>query len=533
MWREYPQKVLRWVGHVVREPLDELNRWQRAARFAYDLSRHGARQLREDRAPQMAAALAFQTLFALVPVLVVVMLLVQAFMEPTEMNRLVGKSLEWAGMETVSAPPTPDGAEPAPTSASLQTWLTELIDTAAETDLTVVGWIGFAVIVYSTVSMLVTIETSFNTVYRAPSGRPWSRRVPLYWFLITISPAAVYATVSAHQQVEKWADKAAESVSSVGAEEQEPMVAAGAGDEQAEPADERVTASQPSGTDEQQTMVAASAGDEQADLTDELLRASQPPGADAPAPDSKTAKAGTPWYLTVVHVAWSLTIGWLFWFTVYSLVPNTTVSLQSSAIGALVCAVLLEIAKRSLGAYLPNAFSISQLYGSLGLVPLFMFWVYLMWLFILFGLEVSATLQFLDNRALEEIEKRRATTGLVEPAAVVSVMEVVAEGFRNGQAMQQRKIADRTGVPEQAVATIVQELCKAGLLHRIDRDQNTVCLAQSPENVTADRLMDIGYRLADGAGERRISVFAERIREHQRALTKSITLASLVPAEGG
>jgi membrane protein len=233
----------------------------------------------------------------------------------------------------------------------------------------------------------------------------------------------------------------------------------------------------------------------------------------------------------LVHVAWSLTIGWLFWFVVYSLVPNTTVSLQASAIGALVCSILIEIAKRSLGAYLSNAFTVSQFYGSLGLVPLFMFWVYLMWVFVLFGLEVSATLQFLGNRALEEIENRRATTGLVEPAAVVSVMEVIAEDFIAGLPTAQRKIADRTGVPEKAVAVIVQELCKNGLLHRIERDQNAVCLAQSPELVTADRLMDVGFQLADGAGERRISQFAERLREHQRALAKSITLASLVPAK--
>lgn len=449
MLREYLQRVLHWIGHVIRKPWDELSRWQRAARFAYDLSRYGAVQLKEDRAPQMAAALAFQTLFALVPVLVVVMLIVQAFMAPDDINRLVGKMLEWAGMENVAAP-TSDGVESAAPSASLQTWLTDLIQTAAKTNLTVVGWIGFGVIVYSAVSMLVTVETSFNTVYRAPAGRPWSRRVPLYWFLITISPAAIYATAMAHQMVETWA----------------------------------------------------------------------------------TEYTGALWFVELVHVAWSLCIGWLFWFVVYTLVPNTTVSLQSSAIGALVCAILLEVAKRSLGAYLSNAFSINQLYGSLGLVPLFMFWVYLMWLFILFGLEVSATLQFLGNRALEEIENRRATTGLVEPAAVVSVMEVVAEDFRDGVPTPQRKIADRTGVPERAVATIVQELCTAGLLHRIERDQNAVCLAQSPEHVTADRLMDIGFRLADGSGERRISRFAEQLRAHQRALTSSITLASLAPAKG-
>jgi len=448
MWREYLQKALHWIGHVIRQPWDELNRWQRAARFAYDLGRYGAVQLREDRAPQMAAALAFQTIFAMVPVLVVVMLVVQASMPIDQFERHVGDLLDWAKLADVTVS-VPAGEADVPRDVSLQSWVSGLIREAANTNLYVVGWVGFGLIVYSAVSMLLTIETSFNTVYRAPAGRPWSRAVPLYWFLITLSPAAIYATAFLHHYFESWG----------------------------------------SGLD------------------------------------------GIPWLASIIKVLLSLCISWLFWFTVYSLVPNTTVSLKASAIGSLVCAILLELATRTLGAYLSNAFTISHLYGSLGLVPLFMFWVYLIWLFILFGLEVSATLQFLGNRALEEIENRRAATGLVEPAAVVSVMEVIAEDFAAGQPTPQRRISDRTGVPEKAVAVIVQELCASGLLHRIERDQNAVCLAQSPELVTADRLMDVGFNLADGAGERRISQFAERLREHQRALAKSITLASLVPAK--
>ena len=67
-----------WLRRVVTRPREELSRWQKAARFAYDLFRYGGRQLRQDRAPQMAAALAFRTLFALIPVLVVGMVVVNS-----------------------------------------------------------------------------------------------------------------------------------------------------------------------------------------------------------------------------------------------------------------------------------------------------------------------------------------------------------------------------------------------------------------------------------------------------------------------
>ena len=51
----------------------------------------------------------------------------------------------------------------------------------------------------------------------------------------------------------------------------------------------------------------------------------------------------------IVGVAWSVTVGWLFWFGVYSLVPNTSVDVRASAAGAFVCVVLLEIGKKTLG----------------------------------------------------------------------------------------------------------------------------------------------------------------------------------------
>jgi membrane protein len=447
MWREYIQRVLHWIGHVVRQPWHELDRWQRAARFSYDLGRFGTRQLREDRAPQMAAALAFQTLFALVPVLVAAMVIVQAFTRWDDFVQTANNLLISAGLSEVTVTlVTADASEPK--VVSLQTWLVGLIQQAANVDLTVIGPVGFLVILYAGISMLTTIENSFNIIYRAPQGRPWSRRIPLYWFLITVSPLALTSEAWIHGHV---------------------VAAAG-----------------------------------------QLI-----PGD---------------WFGRGVGIGWSIAIGWLFWFAVYSLVPNTVVNLRSTAVGAFVCVLLLEIAKHSLGAYLSNAFTVSKFYGSLGLIPLFMFWVYLMWLFVLFGLEVAATLQFLGDRALEEIETRREFAGLVEPAAVITVMEVVAEDFHVGQSTTQRRISDRTGVPERIVQSIMQELSAAGLVHRLERDQSTVCLALPPEEIKADRLIDIGFRLADHSGERAISHFAERLREQQRALAGAVTLASLLPA---
>ena len=168
---------------------------------------------------------------------------------------------------------------------------------------------------------MVTIENSFNIIYRAADGRCWSRRFPLYWFILTISPIVIGLTSYVNQLFTTWIDTV------------------------------------------------------------------------------------DTWHglLFVARYVWGFSIPWLFIVAVYTLIPNANVSINAAMGGAFITTLLLWIGKHTLGAYLGNVFAINQLYGSLGLVPLFMFWVYLMWLAVLFGLEVAATLQMLHGRSLDEI----------------------------------------------------------------------------------------------------------------------------------
>ncbi len=449
MGRNYISSLARWLRRVITQPWEELDRWQRAVRFAYDLGRFGARQLRNDRAPQMAAALAFRTLFALLPVLIVATIVTKGIRGTSAFIKLthdVFSALELDEIRMVSSE-LPSGTTDA--TMSLAEWLEGLIGQAASVDLVAVGWVGVAVIGYAAISLVVTVENSFNTIYGAPEGRPWTRRIPLYWFVLTVSPVAIGVTWYLNGYVS-----------------------------------DRI----------------------------ELVQ-------------------GWQTLLSIAEVTWSIVVGWLVLLAFYTLMPNTNVAIQPALAGALVAALLLEFGKRSLGAYLENAFSISQLYGSLGLVPLFMFWVYLMWLGVLFGLEVSATLQMLGGRDLEEIQPKPAVTGLLDPAAVVTVTEVVAERFASGQTTTARQIAESKSLPESVVALIVGRLVDEGILHRVEADTGTVALARPPESVTAEQLIDIGFRIVDDGRLGRRSALVERLRDAQRQLVSQTTLATLLSTE--
>ena len=314
------RKMMHRLHEALVQPRHELDRWQKAARFMYDLGRCGLRQLDNDRAAQMAAALAFRTLFGLMPVLVVATVLVKAVAGQEMFLSRMSELLNMMGLDDVRIIPPADSANQ---STSLALWLETLIREATQqVSVTAIGWVGVAVTAYAAIGLMVDIENSFNTIYRARSGRPWTRRVPLYWFMLTISPLAIVMGIYIRSRLGTWW-----------------------------------------GTPE-----------------------------------------GWNWLSATFGVLGILVAHWLVLFLVYYLFPNTDVQFRPALVGSLVAAILMILGEHTLGAYLQNALSLSQLYGSLGLIPLFMFWVYLMWLVVLFGLEVSAILETVQSDQMDHLE---------------------------------------------------------------------------------------------------------------------------------
>jgi membrane protein len=234
------------------------------------------------------------------------------------------------------------------------------------------------------------------------------------------------------------------------------------------------------------------------------------------------------WLLTFAKVTWGFCVSWLFMFAIYRLVPNTKVASRAAMIGGFVSALFLVIGKGSLGAYFKHALSLQSLYGQLGLIPLVMFWMYLMWLVILFGLEVSATVQTLAGRRLEELEDKRPQNGLVDPMSVLNMMEIITERFGQGLHTTARQIADETLVHESMVFCILDRLVERGVLHRVEGKEPGVTLARPPEQISGDALLEIGYSLADEGGAGRQSLLIQRLRDAQRNLAGQATLASIL-----
>ncbi len=218
------------------------------------------------------------------------------------------------------------------------------------------------------------------------------------------------------------------------------------------------------------------------------------------------------------------------------LLPRTTVNWSAALLGALFTAAVLEVLKLVFVRFAKNMLlqSYSGVYGSLGLIPLLLIWIYASWLLVLLGVEIAFAMQNL--RLLEAEDRRQSGDAPINGLLAAQLLAMVAGAHEvSGRAIAKTNLVTEFGLAVDVVDRVVERLKARGLIAEVHGDINGYIPGRAAAAITLDEVLSAfrssDIEIAEGSTSPVLRALASELDESRKQRTKGMTIADLIPHE--
>jgi len=225
---------------------------------------------------------------------------------------------------------------------------------------------------------------------------------------------------------------------------------------------------------------------------------------------------------------------WLTFALIYQLVPNTKVRFGAAFVGGVVGGSLWHLNNLFGFLFVSRVVTNINIYGSLGLIPVFMISLYFSWLILLFGAQVAYAFQnraaYLQDKLAENVNQRG------REFVALRLMTCVGQRFQRGlPPVTLQEISVELGIPTRLAQQVLQTLMAARLVTEIAGAESAYAPARPLDLINAHHIL---HALRTGGGQElpsqnepvRAEVYGEfaRIEEAERQAAASVTMLALV-----
>ncbi|HSY19932.1 MAG TPA: YhjD/YihY/BrkB family envelope integrity protein [Candidatus Acidoferrales bacterium] len=453
-------------------------RLERTVHFWTLVARHFVR----NRCLIRASALAYTSLLALIPLLVVIISISTLILKNVDADKFYQTIASIAPPATIT---TTENTNPVVTlttnmvvsedalNGGWQTNQTVITNSAASVEMRVslqgqiaqslkefvaqtgtsFGVTGMLAFVFIAIMMLSRVEETFNDIWGVARGRGWLTRVFLYWGAITLGPALLFGA-------------------------------------------------------------AGLAGSGQLQTVRDYFHA-------------------MPLFGNFIFKLLPLIVLWITFTLIYQIVPNTRVRFSAALTGGVVAGTLWHLNSIFAFFYVSGAVMNSHMYGKVGLVLVFMLGLYFSWAILLFGAQVAYAFQnraaYLQDKLADNVNQRG------REFVALRLMTLIGQRFQSGQKPASViQLATDLGVPSRLTQQVLRTLTAAHLVTEVGGVETAYAPARPLDTINAHHIL---LALRSGSGRELpvteqpalAEIYGEfaRIEDAERTAAEKISLLAL------
>lgn len=210
---------------------------------------------------------------------------------------------------------------------------------------------------------------------------------------------------------------------------------------------------------------------------------------------------------------------------VYIFMPNTRVKLRYAFIGGLIAGVSWQAAGMLFASFVAGSAKYAAIYSSFAIGITLLIWIYLNWMILLLGANLSFYLQHPGSVAKRR--EVRLAPELQENVAL-TLMWMVARPFSEGSpAPQQESLERQMRVPGEVTRGVSDKLIRAGILTLAGRQGDQLAPARPLESITVEDVLQVVRHDEDRVVDRLPGVLPKSLMQGEPGQT-SVSFAELL-----